>query len=87
MLLGFISLFVLAIVPIFIDLGNNTKQSLEKGIEIIQVQAESNFPFLDTLPLQAGKIIRNELDTQMIANMILNKEKTTLITDTLPNNL
>ncbi len=31
-LFGFISLFVLAIVPIFIDLGNNTKQSLERGV-------------------------------------------------------
>ncbi len=53
----------------------------------MQNQAENNFPFLDTLPFQTGKIIRNELDTQMIATMILNKEKAVLSTDTISNNL
>gem|GEM_PF-2628099 len=73
--------------PIFIDLGNNTKQALERGIDTIQIQAEGNFPFLDLLPLGTGNIIRNEFDTEMFAKMILSEEKTSLITNNLSNNM
>ncbi len=83
----FIALFILAIVPIFIDLGNNAKQTLERGLEVIRIQAESDFPFLNSLPLHAGNIIRNEFDTQMIAKIVLSEEKSSLITTNLSDNI
>ncbi len=73
--------------PIFVDLGNNTKQTLERGISVVQTQAQNDFPFLDSLPLHAGKIIRNEFDTNIIARMILSEEKTSLITTNITENL
>jgi predicted PurR-regulated permease PerM len=86
-LLIFISLFILAILPIFVDLGNNTKETIKRGITSLYVQAENDFPFLNALPLDTGKIIRNEFDTNMIADIILNKEKTIVITENLTNNI
>jgi predicted PurR-regulated permease PerM len=86
-LLVFISLFILAIIPIFVDLGNNAKETLGRGIDSLYIQAENDFPFLDTLPLESGKIIRDQFDTEMIADMILHKEKTTLITENLSGNI
>ncbi|MFA6080145.1 MAG: AI-2E family transporter [Candidatus Gracilibacteria bacterium] len=82
-----ISLFVLALIPLFVDLGNNAKQTLSRGVSAVELQAQNNFPFLDTLPFHAGKIIRNEFDTKMIADMIVSKEKTTLITTNLSDNI
>lgn len=86
-LLIFISLFILAIIPIFIDLGNNAKETLGRGVNSLYVQAENDFPFLNALPFHAGNIVRNEFDTQVIANMILNKEKTAIISENLSNNI
>jgi predicted PurR-regulated permease PerM len=86
-LLVFISLFILAIIPIFVDLGNNAKSTLGRGIDSLYAQAENDFPFLDALPFNAGTIIRNEFSTEMIADMILNEEKTTLITENISENI
>jgi predicted PurR-regulated permease PerM len=86
-LLVFISLFILAIIPIFVDLGNNAKATLGRGIDSLYVQAENDFPFLDALPFNAGTIIRNEFSTEMIADMILNEEKTSLITENISDNI
>lgn len=86
-LLIFISLFILAIVPIFIDLGNNTKQTISNGISAIKIQAQNDFPLLDSLPFHAGNVVRNEFDTKMLANIILSNEKTTLITENISDNI
>lgn len=86
-LLVFFSLFILAIIPIFVDLGNNAKTTLMNGIKAVEIQAQNDFPLLDKLPLKAGNIIRDELNTKMIADMILSKEKTMLITENLSENI
>lgn len=83
----FVSLFVVAIVPIFVDLGNNTKQALGRWVETIQAQVQDNFPFLDTLPLNAGKMIRNQFDTQTLSDFLLSKEKSAASTSALLGNI
>jgi len=83
----FVALFILAIIPIFVDIGNNTKQAIQEGINSVQIQAQSDFPFLNSLPFNTGTIIRNEFDTQILSKMILSGDKTTLITNNLFNNV
>jgi len=53
----------------------------------VQLQIQDNFPFLDTLPLNTGKIIRNQFDTQTLSDFLLSKEKTTLPTNALLGNI
>lgn len=87
MFLSFATLFVLAIIPIFIDLWNNTKLTLERGLITLQNQAENDFPFLDRLPLNLESVIRNEIDTKMIANVILSEERSDFITNNITDNI
>lgn len=86
-LLVSVSLFILAIIPIFTDLGNNTKEMISRSILTIETQAKDNFPFLDKLPLDLWRMIKNEFDTTMIADIILSGQKTSLITENIADNI
>jgi len=56
-------------------------------VETIQAQVQDNFPFLDTLPLNAGKMIRNQFDTQTLSDFLLSKEKSAASTSALLGNI
>jgi len=68
-------------------LGNNAKKTLTDTISVVQIQAQNDFPFLNHLPLNIGKIVRDEFDTKMIADMVLSQEKTSLITANISENI
>ncbi|MEI6711871.1 MAG: hypothetical protein WCK88_06985 [bacterium] len=53
---------------------------------MVQLQVQAGLPILDKLPMNMGKIIRTQLDTQTISNL-LTKQQSTLPTTTLFNNI
>lgn len=82
-LILFLTLFIIAIIPIFVDLATNIRAGISRGIDAVQVQARADFPLLDTLPFGAGDFVRDTIDTRTLSQVVLSQEKSTIIADNI----
>jgi predicted PurR-regulated permease PerM len=80
-------LFFASIVPLFIGLVDDSKTYIVRSVDYAQKQAVLGFPVLNDLPLQAGSLIRKEVDLKKIQDIILDNNRSQIVTKNLISNI
>lgn len=80
-------LFFASIVPLFIGLVDDSKTYIVRSVEYAQKQAVLGFPVLNSLPLQAGSLIRKEIDMKKVQDIILDNNRSQILTKNLISNI
>lgn len=82
-----VSLFVASIVPVFIGLAEDSKTYIVNTANILEVQAQNNFPIIDRLPLNLGSIIRRELNIDAIRGLVMEGDRAQFVMNGLVGNI
>ena len=80
-------LFLGSIVPIFIDLADDSRAYINRSIVYLQEQASSDFPALSDVPFGIGNLIRREVDLDMVSDFILDQNRGQIIANNLVGNI
>jgi predicted PurR-regulated permease PerM len=68
-------------------LADDSKAYIVRTISYAEEQAGKNFPIIDRLPFHMGTIVRREVDVEKVSIILLDKNRTQLITSNLVNNI
>ncbi len=81
------TLFIVSIVPVFVGLAEDSKAYVVNTVTTIEQQARAGFPIIDSLPLNLGKLIRNEVNIEGITSFVTDKNRAQFVVDGLVGNI
>lgn len=81
------TLFIVSIVPVFVGLAEDSKAYVVKTVMTIEQQARAGFPIIDSLPFNAGKLIRSEVDIAHITSFFTDQNRAQFVVDGLVGNI
>lgn len=81
------TLFIASIVPVFVGLAEDSKTYIVHTVTTLEQQARAGFPIIDSLPFNAGKLIRSEVDIANIASFFTDQNRAQFVVDGLIGNI
>lgn len=81
------SLFLTSIIPVFVGLAEDSKLYVVRTVRVIETEAKSWFPIIDTLPMNLGKVIRNEVNFDRLKDLITDENRKQFVIDSLVGNI
>ncbi len=82
-----VSLFFISIIPLFVSLAENTKSYLIRVVNIVEVQADNDFPVLNHLPFNLDNYIRKQIDTAKITSLISDENRVQIFVNSILENI